>query len=198
MSDNQSTVAFDLPPPPEDAYIQPSKSTGFHSISHTRRQYPRNRKRERAVHNIIQRSSTQVTDGFFTYFQKEAKRHFDAQCVFLLWGSEYSEKSTASAVDVRILNSDAEDVVFQELKATYYANRGRWRKYLSLRDVAVVRPVRVCCTSTVICCDLLILLEQVSFCYKVLRPLLSFYYVFRSRRNSPKLHTTAGNCRRSY
>jgi hypothetical protein len=89
MSDSQSTVAFDLPLRPEDACLRRSRdsiveSTGFQSVSHLRRQYPRNRNRQRAVHNITQPSSTQVTDGFFAYFQREAERCGDAQCVFLL------------------------------------------------------------------------------------------------------------------
>lgn len=97
------------------------------------------------MHNIMQPPSRKLTDNIFAYFETETEKNGDARCVFVLWGSENSEKSTTWAIDVRISDPDAEEVIFHELKARYYAERGVWRKYFALRDFIQVKPVVVCC-----------------------------------------------------
>jgi hypothetical protein len=148
MSDTQATASSSIPGLPENFHIQSSgdqniRSTGTELGSH--RSSLRDRRRKYPEHNI---TPIKPIDKLFNYFEKEAKKYDDSRCVFLLWGSEDSEKSTTCAIDVRISDSDAEGTVFHELKEAYYNKRGRWRKYLALRDVTQVKPVKVCCVSS--------------------------------------------------
>jgi hypothetical protein len=148
MSDAQATASSSIPRPPGNVHIQSSRdqnvrSTGLELGSY--RSSLRDRGRRYPEHNI---TPIKPADELFDYFQREAEKHGDSQCVFLLWGSEDSEKSTTCANDVRISDSDAEETVFHELKEAYYDKRGRWRKYLALRDVTQVKPVKVCYVSS--------------------------------------------------
>jgi hypothetical protein len=145
MSETQATPSLTIPRPPKDIHVRSSRdlnvgSTGLEPSSYLGRSALRNRRRKHPEHNI---PPIKPTDKLFAYFGKKAEAHSDSQCVFLLWGSEDSGKSATWAIDARISDSDAEETAFRELKEAYYAKRGRWRKYLSLRDVSQVIPVKV-------------------------------------------------------
>jgi hypothetical protein len=152
MSHSQSIVSEDVPSPPEAVLLRPSRdstveASGLQSSYHPHGQpaLRARRRYQRPVHSIMQPPSPKLTDNIFAYFETETEKNGDARCVFVLWGSENSEKSVTWAIDVRISDPDAEEVIFRELKARYYAERGVWRKYFALRDFIQVKPVVVCC-----------------------------------------------------
>jgi len=80
----------------------------------------------------------------FSYFEKEAKKKYNASCVFLLWGSRDSERSPTCAVDVQTTDLEDEGDIFQRLADRYFAERGFFKRYFSFREFEKLEPVTVC------------------------------------------------------
>jgi hypothetical protein len=79
-------------------------------------------------------------DNFLHYFANRRNKDGYQGCVFLLWKST---KGVTWAIDVPITDSGAEDVIFRNLCAHYVKHRGFWCRYLGLRGVVEVEPVKV-------------------------------------------------------
>ena len=79
ISENMSAVLVDLPSAPQQARIRSPEgsvleATGFQSTLYARGQYPKNRRRQRVMHDIAQKSSVKPTNKIIAHFQKEAER----------------------------------------------------------------------------------------------------------------------------
>ncbi|USP82663.1 hypothetical protein yc1106_09937 [Curvularia clavata] len=143
-----------LPSPPQSARIKNSKNTtvetsGFQLPPHKGLKDPKSRRRSRASHDITPKPKETLGDPLITYFQNRAEREDGASCVFLLWGSENSERSTTWATDVPIVSLEDEDEMFASLAKQYAKELGFWRTWLSFRKFSKLKPVtfRLICRS---------------------------------------------------
>lgn len=138
----------DLPSPPATARIKHSKNTtveasGFRLPLHKSLKDSKNRKRPRASHDITPKPREAPGDPIITYFQDRAEREDSACCVFLLWGSENSERFTTWATDVLIASLEDEDEIFALLAKQYAKELGFWKTWLSFRKFSKLKPVTV-------------------------------------------------------
>jgi hypothetical protein len=87
----------------------------------------RRRNRERQSHHLVltpSKTEQPERDGVFGYLEDKASAKGYNECVFLLWGSEDSERYKTWAVDVPLTDPQAEDTIFRELNRHYYKERG--------------------------------------------------------------------------
>ncbi|KAF5845595.1 hypothetical protein GGP41_009380 [Bipolaris sorokiniana] len=141
----------DLPPRPERARVKHSEeiavgATGFQSVLHNNLKKSKERKRQQAMHEVLQKPSLSEPsnlpkDSIFTYFQEETEKKDGASCVFLLWGSEHSESFKTWAIDVAITDVEDEYEIFKSLKKKYDEEVGLLKRCFSFRKISRLKPV---------------------------------------------------------
>ncbi len=55
----------------------------------------------------------------------------------------WRSRACAHIFDVPMTDPEDEELVWNQIRAHYYARRGTWRKYISLADVEKVERVKV-------------------------------------------------------
>ncbi|KIW41800.1 hypothetical protein, variant [Exophiala oligosperma] len=87
----------------------------------------------------IERKEYGSTNAFWQHFEHRREQGGKDHCVLIAW------RSCASAyiVDVPVTDPEDEELVWNQIRAHYYARRGTWRKYISLADVEKVERVKI-------------------------------------------------------
>ena len=78
-------------------------------------------------------------DAFWQHFVHRREKSGKDHCVLVAWRSGAS----AHIFDVPVTDPEDEELVWNQIRAHYYARRGIWRKYISLADVEKVERVKV-------------------------------------------------------
>jgi hypothetical protein len=87
--------------------------------------------------STIQRTKTErkecgSTDAFWDHF---VHRSGTDHCVLIAWRSG----ANAFIFDVPVTNPENEEPIWNQIRAHYYAQRGTWRKYISVEKVERVK-----------------------------------------------------------
>ncbi|KAM7200169.1 hypothetical protein V8F20_005387 [Naviculisporaceae sp. PSN 640] len=138
------------PPPQENRLDAGAPGDNPKSLPNiTSRESKLRRHRPRKSHEMVSTIplSEEPTDNprlcsWVTYFGARAKNEGYKSFIFLLWGSERSERAPTWAVDVPLTDKDAEEKVFQSLKDHYHKFRGFWGTCCYLRQGVTVTLVK--------------------------------------------------------
>ncbi|MCJ1399740.1 hypothetical protein MMC11_002942 [Xylographa trunciseda] len=77
--------------------------------------------------------------AFYTDFRaSHVKEGKPAQCVFICWGDTLVKQM----IDVPVTYKDSDKNVYKKMRKSWFAVRGRWRRYFPLYDVKCVREVK--------------------------------------------------------
>ena len=137
---------IDLPPRPENAHTRNSEhiTTGFELSSQKTPNISKKRRKSRVPHDTSQKPQKLPKDPVFAHFEERADKKDDASCVFLLWGSENSERFKTWAVDIETTKLESDDLIFASMADRYDKELGFWRRWFSFRKFSGLKPVTVC------------------------------------------------------